>query len=231
MVRDLYSPDAERRYQATLQVGSRRCSTKWPLGCGGAANAFLVLLGPSMGRAPAGQTAERGGADRPYREVMRIGRDVMDYLREPRWTTLCAEMLGGDRYVRTLSALLNLDWRHTSRESEIPDRDLSRGFEHDIWPLLPVLRPGLVAALTNRVWETVLPLIKDYRIESPHCPVPLTRIPIALRLPGSAFSTLLLKLHNHPSRFLSYAQMSEVGRACRWFLESAGRPTGGADEA
>ncbi len=223
-VSDLYSADVECRYQATLRAGTRDCLTKWPLGCGGSANAFLVLLGPSMGRVGAGKTAEKGGAGRPYRSVMRIGPDVMSYLRPGAWTRLCAEMLGGDQYVRALSALLNLDWRHTSREKDIPDADLSAGLERDIWPLLPVLRPRLVAALTNRVWKTVLPLVENLRIAYPPCPVALRRDPVVFRLSKSAFPSMLLKVQ-HPSRFLSYAQIAEVGRACKWFLESAGRPT------
>ena len=224
---DLYSADVECRYQATLRAGTRDCSTKWPLGCGGAANAFLVLLGPSMGAVGAGKTAEKGGADRPHRSVMRIGPDVMSYLRPGAWTRLCADMLGGGQYVRALSALLNLDWRHTSREGDIPDADLSAGLERDIWPLLPVLRPRLVAALTNRVWKTVLPLVENLRVPYPPCPVVLPRAPVVFRLSKSAPPSILLKVHNHPSRFLSYAQIAELGRACKWFLESAGRPATG----
>jgi hypothetical protein len=54
----LYSPDVNCRYKATLRAAGRDViprSQRWPAGCGGAANAFLVLIGPSPGGARQGQ--------------------------------------------------------------------------------------------------------------------------------------------------------------------------------
>ncbi len=83
---------------------------------------------------------------------MRIGRDVMNLnwdnqQREKRWTGLCAEMLGGEQYVRTVTALLNLDSRHAPDQKRVPDKDLLNGFVRYVWPLLSELRPRLVCAL------------------------------------------------------------------------------------
>src|SRR5712692_5365846 len=118
---ELFSKDLTQRYRATLAAAQTDDNVKcWPWACSGAANAFLVLLGPSMGGAGAGEAIAHGGPDRPFQEPMRIGPDVMNLdwgdQRKVRWTRLCSAMLGGEQYVRCLTALLNLDWRHSARE-------------------------------------------------------------------------------------------------------------------
>ena len=45
---DLYSADLQQRYKASVKGGNRTLKTRWPVGCGGAANAFRVLVGPSV---------------------------------------------------------------------------------------------------------------------------------------------------------------------------------------
>jgi hypothetical protein len=89
-----YSPDLERRYEATISESRTTLPKKWPLACGGAANAFLVLLGPSMGAAARDEPVEVGGANRPQRYPMQIGQGVMDFeglgRRRRRWQRLCA---------------------------------------------------------------------------------------------------------------------------------------------
>jgi hypothetical protein len=77
---ELYSPDLNRRYLATLRVHRTGLGKKWPLGCGGAPNAFLALIGPSMGHAIPGETVALGGSNRPHRDSMEIGRDVTSTL-------------------------------------------------------------------------------------------------------------------------------------------------------
>jgi hypothetical protein len=149
---DLYSPDLNQRYQATLNTHNRRTlSKRWPFACRGAANAFLVLIGPSMGGASPTEPVEPGGANRPHRDPMRIGADVMSFdwrdSRKTRWTRLCSDMLGGEQYVSALTALLNLDWRHSTREGEIPQEDLSNGLARHVWPLLSELQPRIVCRL------------------------------------------------------------------------------------
>ena len=224
MAPELYSPALRVRYRATLALRNERPLRKrWPAGCGGAANAFLVLLGPSMGGAPPGQVSQRGGANRPFRaSPMKIGPNAMNFdwgdHRKARWIRLCAAMLGGEDYVPSLTALLNLDWRHSTSEKSIPQQDLLDGFQNFVWPLLRNLRPRLICALTNRVWDTVQATIAPFRIPFSRCPVPLSREPIILRLPSCQYSTFFLKAHNHPSRFLSNAQILDLGKASEWFL-------------
>ena len=216
-----YSSDLERRYQACDHGATLQ--TKWPVACGGAANAFLVLLGPSMGAADRGQVAERGGPNRPDGYTMSIGRAVMDFeglgRRNRRWSRLCAEMLGGEHYVTSMTALLNLDWRNSSSERDIPKADLISGFRDYIWPLLNKLRPRIICALTRRVWDTAAPELEQHRVPFPECPITLPLAPIIFRLPKSDFPTMLIKSHNHPSRALSYAHISILGQVCTWFLK------------
>lgn len=120
-----------------------------------------------------------------------------------------------------MTALQHLDWRHSINEKSIPRQDLVEGFTRYVWPLLIRLRPRIVCALTNRVWDIAASKIDRRRVVFLSCPDTLPRLPIVFRLPDAAFVTMLVKTHNHLSRFLSNAQMSEIGRACRWFL---GRP-------
>jgi hypothetical protein len=220
---DLYSDDVSRRYQATLSAGNLVMPTSWPIGCQGAANGFLVLIGPSMGGAGRGQRAQLGGANRPVSEPRRIGPEVMSFKwgdsRHVRWTRLCAEMLGAEKYVPALTSLLNLDWRHSTSEKNVPEQDMLNGFTQCVWPLLAEVRPRLVCPLTNRVWDIVLRQAEKHRVPFEPCPIGLPRAPVFVTLPGSESVTMLIKPHTHPSRALSYAQIAELGKACRWFLD------------
>ncbi len=84
----LFSPDLQQRYQASI-TQPQSLEEHWPLACSGAANAFLVLIGPSMGRAGADQIAQPGGANRPLDGRMTIGPEVMkiDWPTSRTWIT------------------------------------------------------------------------------------------------------------------------------------------------
>lgn len=222
--RDLHSPDLDRRYRASLKAGRQDLPQRWPMGCGGAGNAFLVLLGPSPGKPPRDKSAAPGGANRPLGKPMRLGPGAISFEwgdgRQARWTRLCAAMLGDEERALSLTALLNLDWRNTTNQSDIPIEDLREGWRQHISPLLAEVRPRIVLALTNRVWRTVSEALDGECTLLSRCPARLTREPIAITIKGCGFPTLFLKAHNHPSRFLSYDEIGEIGRACRWFLET-----------
>jgi hypothetical protein len=164
---------------------------------------------------------------------MQIGRAVLDFeglgRRKKRWHRLCAAMLGGEDYVTSMTALLNLDWRHSSSESSIPQQDLVAGFTDYIWPLLNRLRPRMICVFSNRTWDIVFPQIIRYHTRSPRFPFSLadsrgikpSSDPVVFELPDCDFPTLLIKPHRHPSRALSYEQISIIGRACQQFLRQA----------
>lgn len=233
---DLYSPQLERRYRATLAEDGTVLPKKWPVACYGASNAFLALLGPSPGGANADEAIARGGANRPHRYSMRIGRNLQDFNfngkkdpRTARWTRLCAEILGEESCISAMTALLNLDWRHSTSENAIPQEDLAAGFTRYVWPLLQQLRPRIVCVLSNRTWDTIYPQIRDFEIALPRfrfsladsCGVKPSREPLVFKLPDCDFPSLLIKPHRHPSRALSYEQISIIGRSCRRFLQKA----------
>lgn len=231
MNRELYSPDLEQRYQATISQDCIPLGINWPMACWGAGNAFLALLGPSMGAVDPGRAAEVGGTNRPRRYPMQMGRTVMDFeglgRRKARWQRLCVDILGADRYVSAMTALLNLDWRNSSSEMAIHQADLSSGLTNYIWPLLQQLRPRIICVLSNRTWDTIYPEIEQcgavalklpFSLRDSHAIEP-SRQPVVFHLPACEFQTLLVKPHRHPSRALSYEQISLIGRACQQFLQ------------
>jgi hypothetical protein len=185
MYSELYSPHLDRRYEATLSVHHIDLGKKWPFPCSGAANAFLALIGSSMGHALPGETIAVGGANRPYVDSMEIGRNVMRFdwgdQRVNRWIRLCAAMLGSEQYVSSLTALLDLDWRHSASEKNIPPEELKSGFVNYIWPLLGELRPRIVCALTNNVWDTIISKVDPLRVSFPSSPVLLTYNGVQIR--------------------------------------------------
>ena len=229
---DLYSPNIERRYAATI-ASSEQLARKWPRACCGAANAFLVLFGPSMGAARPDEHIEVGGANRPYRDLMRIGADIINFdglrARKHRWNRLSAEILGNEKYISTLAAQINLDWSHSPDERNVHQRDLEGGFEEHIWPLFPLLQPRIICALTNRVWDIFFPQISAKPFNLPFTltdskGVNPSRHPHIFRFPNCDFDTLLLKPHRHPSRALSYEQCSIIGRVSATFLNESAEP-------
>jgi hypothetical protein len=137
--------------------------------------------------------------------------------RKARWVRLCAAILGDECRTRALTALLNLDSRHSTDERTISDSDLKAGWTHHIRPLLAEVQPRIVCALTNRVWDTIVPNI-GVRVRTVKCPFELAREPLAFKTPGCTFETVLVKPHNHPSRFLSNQQIDLLGSACQWLI-------------
>jgi hypothetical protein len=237
MSTDLYDADLERRYRATA-ASNIVLPKRWPIGCSGAANAFLATIGPSMGAPTGDEPVQPGGPNRPEGVEMRIGPNVMTFAwgrflpdgsrakdhRTDRWISLCSAMLGGDRYAFALTAVLDLDWRHSAQEEAVEREHRAEGWVRYVWPLLPELRPRLVAPLTNGVWNTVFNTINQYRIPFPPYPFleSLAREPCFFRLPGCDFPSMLVKPHNHPSRhFLLPRHIAAVGKACQWFLRAS----------
>ncbi len=72
---DLYDPDPDARTEASLQYSlkKQRYAKKWPRACTGAGNAWLLLCGPSPGRADSTDKTWPGGPNRPVDEEPSIG--------------------------------------------------------------------------------------------------------------------------------------------------------------
>lgn len=220
---DRYSPNVESRYQAALAENGTLLPYRWPSACFGSGNAFLALIGPSKGQASEGKTSQPGGPDRPDGDQMAIGyfqHFNWHGSRTDRWRRLSHALLGGAQYVDYLTAVLNLDWSHNPNEKTVPDTNLHAGFAQHVWPTIIRVKPRLLCALTNRVWEIVGPTVQRLAVQFPACPVLLPREPIFFRLPNSDFVSMLIKSHNHPSRhFLTDTDIQQLGMACAWFLQ------------
>lgn len=221
---DIYSPDVERRYQAAIAVEGTLLSEQMPFGCCGSGNAFLALIGPSMGGPAPGATLQPGGDNRPEGSPMRIGHHHhfnWQKARSDRWRRLSAALLGGERYVNYLTAVLNLDWGHQSNAKDVQERFLQPGFDNYVWPAIMQIRPRIVCALTNPVWQTIEPTIRKLAVASPPSlptSILVSRQPIIFQLPNENFTSILLKAHNHPSQpFLSRKHIQMLGDACHWF--------------
>lgn len=245
---ELYSPDLECRYQATLETVKQNPNAtlgkKWPCGCFGTPNAFSVFLGPGMGHAGQGQTCEPGGENRPPGVEMTFGRDALEYFRQDgrraTWNRLGRALLGklklgtdeGSGYAKTLTALLNLDWSNSASEATIPTKYLANGFRDFIWPLLQEVRPRILCPLSDKVWSTIHGEIQkcnptefltkeslaSLKGKKPRTP---TKSPLVFRFPSSDFETLLIKPHMHPSRGLSKEETVIINNVCAKFLEGS----------
>ena len=225
---DRYSPNVERRYQAAIAEGGTFLATQMPFACFGSANAFLALIGPSMGGAAPNDSVQPGGANRPAGNPMRIGyypHFNWQRARSDRWRRLSTALLGSDRYVDHLTAVLNLDWGHQSKATNVRDAYLQPGFSDYVWPAILQIKPRIVCALTNPVWQTIEPTIRQFTVTSPPSVpsgLPIPKQPILFRLPDAGFTSMLLKAHNHPSQpFLSRKHIHDLGEVCAWFLANA----------
>ncbi len=147
-----------------------------------------------------------------------MGFDWGDH-RKARWLKLCAAILGDEGRAKALTALLNLAPGHATDERSIPRVDLQEGWRRRVRPLLPDVRPRIVCALTNAVWETISNDVDIVSGPQADCPIALARDPIHFRVEGCSFPSILVKPHNHPSRFLRNEQIESLGRACAWLLD------------
>jgi D-glycero-D-manno-heptose 1,7-bisphosphate phosphatase len=221
---ELYSPDIECRYEAAQLYKGIRLPEPMPRGCFGSANAFLALIGPSMGKAGMNESVEPGGVNRPKGEDMKIGyHPHFNFKRGLLWKELSAALLGDDRYVYDLTAVLNLDWSHEPDAKNVPPNHLRSGFDEHVWPALLAIKPRIVCALTNPVWDTIEPTIRQFAITSsppfpPSILVPKNKAPVVFKFPNTAFTSMFLKSHNHPSRsFFTRKHIEQLRLASEWF--------------
>jgi len=105
-MRPLHSRDASKRYRASLAFAKRYpdVSEVWPRGCYGAANAWLLLVGPSPGKAGPKEVPRLGGNNRPINKDVCIGPGVgvIDFKLEEIGTR------GGTTWLPRLSAVKNM---------------------------------------------------------------------------------------------------------------------------
>lgn len=201
---NLLSPNLEIRFRATVRGGDRQVDT-WPRGCRGSANGWLMLVGPSPGRADDSNDRWPGGPGRPIDEIASVGPHASALQfdtnrgRNRRWSMLYEAVFGRTDYAAALTSLVNLDWGHYSDAKTIPEDYLQAGCRV-VYDLILLSRPRIVLALTKTTWSILTPFLASHA-EAVHQHVSIADLDcLRVRLPGGAADSLVIRAPQHPSR-------------------------------
>ena len=223
MNQDLFDPDLKKRYSATIDFCAgeeKRQYGCWPDACWNAANAWVLLVGPSPGKADAG---ERRDQNTRVENPVCVGRQVgvVSFPGSPRrnraWNRLAVAFAGGEE-AAALTGIANLDWVNSAREKGIKDEQLIAGAPV-VWKVIAVAKPRLVIALTHRVYDILLQgQIKPYPDRSFEMPNPPPRKPIVFHIPGFQALSVLCMSPRHPSYGFGKNQIAEADAIRSWFI-------------
>ncbi|HZR82564.1 MAG TPA: hypothetical protein VFD92_15825 [Candidatus Binatia bacterium] len=214
---DLFSADPAVRFAASTSSKQNRHVADWPRGCRGAANGWMMLLGPSPGRQDSDDDIWLGGPHRPQDEAACIGptAGVVRYEtnkgRNRRWNMLSEAVFGRLDYAQALTSIMNLDWGHHPDSSKIPDAYLRDGCMV-VYELMKESRPRVVVTLVRRTWDVFVPFLTT--IVSPEPYRRATQLgSVVVRLPNAGAATLVVRAPQHPSRHFFNAGHAELLRA------------------
>jgi len=181
MENQLFPSSIETRLAASKALSANPKLKLCPIGLRGAANAVLILLGPSFGTEDEGQVPLKGGYEnRPEGEYICFGNGLGLFpfgqkgSRAGRWKDFLLQSCGSSDLVEFLTALFNLDWVNEPDESKIPLVNLQRGADL-ILPFVEAAKPRVVVALTNRVHDEFLSCLKRNGYSFKEIPSCLTR--------------------------------------------------------
>ncbi len=207
----LHSVNPAERYASSIEFGDKypKQPFKWPHGCRGAANAWLVLLGPSPGKKGPRETS-RG--DRAWDCSPTIGLEQQEIQfsdgkqRNPRFAKIAHAGFGthgNDEMPKRLTALMNLDGKNAPDASQIESSDLCRGCQ-TVYDLLVQAKPRVVIVLSFAAWNPFSNFLKSKGAASfaspPAFPNGRSLYAVTLKLaPEIPFSTLFVKSRQHPS--------------------------------
>jgi hypothetical protein len=197
---DLFSANPQDRLRASA-ASTTWPSTQWPYGNQGAANAWLVLVGPSPGH-------EKRTAVDPTNEVTfgaRVPLIGMSDWRKNAWDALIDAALGSDHSAevrRYLVALINFTGENASAESTLSYQSMDNGVG-SVVEKIRMMHPRVVLALSNAVFDRLAPALAT-------TPLPADRVSVgphgrplraaSFKDPEAGFEVLLLKPSQHPSR-------------------------------
>jgi len=220
----LYSPSVQLRLAATKALPSpepKLC----PTGLRGAANAVFILLGPSFGKAHKGVPPYKGGSPRPEGNNIWLGKGLglspFDYDggRFKRWNDFFMQCCESRDIPDFLTALFNLDWCHSAKESCVPEQNLITGSDQ-VLPFVEAAKPRVVVALTNRVYKVFLDCLNRNGYTFREIPSRLTRPALEVSKPSCDCKWLFVKTQNHPSRsFFSQKDRQVFGEFVKPFLK------------
>lgn len=219
----LYSPDLDERYAATvefIQAGGTALLDFWEE-CKGAANGWLMLIGPSPGsfntqsehlaRESRARTRIKGdlsisGNSKPVWEII---YDERRKARSTNWRKLAtAASMGQQNHAALLTSLCNLDHRNQALEKDIREEHLRAGRDV-VCEAIELTRPRLVLPLTMKVHELMLDRLREKGWvvrEETH-----GRRRLAwFRIPECHWESLFMLTPKHPSRVPSNLALSEL---------------------
>ncbi len=226
---DLYAASLAVRYAASARLGTTQIMDEyWPGGGGGAANAFLVAVGPSPGGESATADNVRYGLTG---KPKRLGPAAMNYDwpgkdgrrsgAGTKWQAFASGILGSDAHARALMALLNLVPMYAPDGSTVPTAGFDTSFRVVIWPAILTTQPRLVCAVTNAVWETMATTLTPHALQcaaNPYAAVAFAqRRQMLVGVPEVPWPICVFQSVRHPN-YLSGAHRTALGDACQWFL-------------
>lgn len=153
----------------------------------GAANAWVVAVGPSPGDPGGKPKAPRTTIHRPVLWNVNTKLGELETEGKTFWNELFRLIRAGfkrigvlDRYddaTLRLMLMMNLDTTPEGKEENIPVSKLLDGIGSRLWPVLRAVKPRIVLALTKRVYKLIWDDLEKYGAcamgrEREHHPVP-----------------------------------------------------------
>lgn len=228
---DLFSPLLDVRYQATIKAKGNEYPETWPNACWGAANGWLMLLGPSPGREDNSDDFRPGGPNRPKDSLVSIGpcagRIHFDSNkgRNGRWNKLREAVFGTMDQADALTTLANLDWGNHGDHRTIPDAYLRDGCGN-VFEVMKQSKPRVIITLVRRTWDILLPFLESRKTVVPGYTGATGLDCRRLHLPENGACTLLLRSPQHPSRhFFNTNHEQQIRREVEHFLNAPTIPT------
>jgi hypothetical protein len=223
----LWDADLETRYQASIHHPNDKAGN-WPRGCWGAANAWLMLCGPSPGAPDDENDVWPGGPNCPLDSNVTIGLGSCPFVfatnkaRNARWLKLACAATGEQNRAEALSCLVNLDWGHHANNADIPEQYLKDGCRR-VLDMMEEAQPRVVITLVERTWWTLTDFLEKDRV--PNFPEPNAELlhepPLVIQIPGAKHRTVVLKSPQHPSRhFFNDTHAAKITAAVQWFLQA-----------
>ena len=225
----LYDPDPNMRAEASLQYSLKRqrYAKKWPRACTGAANAWLVMCGPSPGRADRPDDIWPGGPNRPVDEKPTIGpgAGIIEFdtntRRNDAFMKVASTCFQGSRYnANALTARVNLDWGHNPNAAEINHEYLKAGCSV-VFDIMRECRPRVVLTMAGAGGVTWLHL-SNYLQDHSKGSVAADCDNMIIELDDCPFSTLVVKTTLHPSRPMKESLLASLEATVRKFIELHG---------
>ena len=220
----LFSPDAAARFKASLSRQHANHRRTWPDGCWGAANGWLMLVGPSPGCSGSSKDSRPGGPRRPIDSYVHVGCDAgkIEFLenkgRNARWQMLANAAFSRAEYASALTTVANLDWGHNADHWRIPESYLNRGCDY-VYKVMMQSKPRIVITLVRRTWDVLSLYLSRHAVPFPKPPPDLIQDVIIVRLPRCGFRTLVLRSPQHPSRhFFTHSHAKLIKKTAAWFI-------------